>query len=99
MTSEEFTYCYELACKGNGRTSNIHLFDGYGLPGFKPVECLPEDFAGLIVWQTFQFNGEVDTEALKELKRYRKRFELIVPTARIEHVKVKPDRSRRVRIK
>lgn len=97
MDATEFNYCYELACKGRTAPDRHGKFMGYGLPDFGKCECTPEEFAGLIVWQTFCFDGSVDSEALRELKRYRQRFDLIVDVAKEDHVEVEIKARRRAK--
>lgn len=58
--------------------SQIHIFDGFGLPDFKPVVATIRQLATLIRWQTFQFNGGIDAEALNEIVYFGRRRFLIL---------------------
>ena len=46
---------------------DLSIFDGFGLPDFKPVTCTVEALAMLIRWQCFCLNGSIDSEALQEI--------------------------------
>lgn len=71
MTKEEFKQAVELARDRQGYLgfddTNIHIFSGFCLKGFKPVHCTLADVADLIRWQAFKFNGEIDAQALDEI--------------------------------
>jgi hypothetical protein len=59
---------------------DLSILDGFGLKSFKPVTVPIETVAACIRWQTFQFNGGIDTDALNECRRAfvtRKRVEVI----------------------
>jgi len=47
--------------------ADLSIFDGFGLPDFKPVTCTVEALAMLIRWQCFCLDGSVDAEALQEI--------------------------------
>ena len=47
--------------------ADLSLFDGFGLPGFRPVTCTVEALAMLIRWQCVCFDGSIDGEALQEI--------------------------------
>ena len=62
-------------CIDNG---DLGIFDGYGLPDFKPVNCRIVDVARLIGWQCQYIGGGLDMVELNELARLgRKRFNLL----------------------
>jgi hypothetical protein len=46
---------------------DLSLFDGFALPGFRPVTCTVEALAMLIRWQCVCFDGSIDGEALQEI--------------------------------
>ena len=46
---------------------DLSIFDGFGLPDFKPVTCTVEALAMLVRWQCFCLNGSIDAEALQEI--------------------------------
>ena len=65
-----------LAIARSDRPLNIEdlsIFDGFGLPDFKPITCTVEALAMLIRWQCFQLNGEINAEASQEIATYGKR--------------------------
>jgi hypothetical protein len=47
--------------------ADLSIFDGYGLPGFKPITCTLEALAMLVRWQCICFDGSIDSEALAEI--------------------------------
>ena len=51
-------------------------FDGFGLKGFKPVECTVEQVAQLIRYQARFVNGAWDEEAISEIVSCRRAFQL-----------------------
>lgn len=57
--------------------SNLHLFNGFALKGFKQVVATVKDLAALIRWQALMFNGEVDNESLTEIWNHRHRFIIV----------------------
>ena len=73
-----------LAIARSGRPLNVadlSIFDGFGLPDFKPVTCTVEALAMLVRWQCVQLNGEINAEALQEIATYgRKRFLVLSAT-------------------
>ena len=50
---------------------------GFALKGFDPVSVTIIELANLVSYQTLQFNGELDAEALDEIWRNRKAFNLV----------------------
>ena len=61
--------------------ADLALFDGLGLPDFRPVTCTVEALAMLIRWQCFCLDGSVDGEALQEIATYgRRRFHVLSAT-------------------
>jgi len=57
---------------------DISIFDGFGLPDFRPIVCTVEALAILVRWQCIQFDGSVDAEALDEIATCgRRRFTVV----------------------
>jgi hypothetical protein len=87
MTKQEMKQAMVLARDPNrnvGRdplastTTDLVLFDGFGLHGFQPVHVTLQSVASLINWQALQFNGEYDPIALGEIAECgRKKFIII----------------------
>lgn len=58
--------------------ADLAIFDGFGLPGFKPVTVTTRALAMLIRWQCVQLNGQINSEALDEIATLgRTRFNVI----------------------
>ena len=63
------------------------IFDGFGLPDFRPVTCTVEALAALVRWQCIRFDGSVDAEALDEIATCgRKRFQVLGGASCIEAI-------------
>jgi hypothetical protein len=77
MNKQEFSKALKMAKEHNYGIANISLFDGFGLPNFKPVACTLNDMAGLIAWQCFCLDGSLDNEALNEIWNCKKRFIIV----------------------
>ena len=61
--------------------ADLSIFDGFGLPDFRPVTCTVEALAILIRWQSVQLNGEINAAALQEIATYgRHRFLVLLVT-------------------
>jgi len=79
MTKEQVSKAYEIA--NNGQEigfDGIEIFDGYGLPDFKPVHATILQVAKLMKWQAQYISGQWDSEELNEIcKLGRKRFIII----------------------
>ena len=80
MTKTELSNAVELATSdvdlGN-ETLQIDIFDGFGLPDFKPVTVTTRQLAALIRWQAEYLGGGsgLDAAALNEIATIgRKRF-------------------------
>ena len=57
---------------------SMGIFDGFGLPEFKPVVCTLDALAMLVRWQCVQFNGGLDPQALNEIAECgRHRFHVV----------------------
>ena len=54
------------------------LFEGFGLPGFKPVYVTIKQLAKLIRWQCQYINGGWDLEELNSITRFGKRHFMIL---------------------
>jgi hypothetical protein len=58
--------------------ADLAIFDGFGLPDFKPITCTVEALAMLIRWQCFCLDGSIDAEALAEIAELgRRRFTVL----------------------
>lgn len=68
MTKKELREILEVA-KSNVTLldEDLSIFDGYGLKDFDKVYVTKNQVAKLIRWQTFQFNGNIDSKALNDL--------------------------------
>lgn len=79
MTKDQATQAMEIAQSNEENLcGNIDIFNGFGLSDFKPVYTTLRDVAGLIRWQCFQLDGNVNAEALNDLVTLgRKRFMII----------------------
>lgn len=77
MNKQEFSKALKMAKEHSYGIANLSLFDGFGLPHFKPIACTLNDLAGLISWQCLCFNGSIDTEALNEIWACKKRFVIV----------------------
>ena len=61
--------------------ADLSIFDGFGLPDFRPVVCTVEALAMLIRWQCFRLDGSIDAEALQEIATHgRHRFTVLSAT-------------------
>ena len=57
---------------------DLSIFEGYALPGFKPVTCTIEALAMLIRWQCVCLDGSIDATELNELAHIaRHRFTVL----------------------
>ena len=79
MTMQQLSQAVAIARSGKSLDiESMGIFDGFGLPDFKPVVCTLDALAMLIRWQCVQFNGELDHEALNEIaERGRHRFHVV----------------------
>lgn len=59
--------------------SDLALFDGFGLPDFRPVTCTLEALAMLVRWQCIRFDGSIDAEALQEIATLGRRRFTVLP--------------------
>ncbi len=61
---------------------DLSIFDGYGLPNFKPITCTVEALAMLVRWQCVCFDGSIDSNALAEIAELgRHRFMVLAGRA------------------
>jgi len=67
MTKKELKEILEVAKSNVTLDEDLSIFDGYGLKEFKKVYVTKNQVAKLIRWQTFQFNGNIDSKALNDL--------------------------------
>ena len=62
--------------------ADLALFDGFALPGFRPVTCTIEALAMLVRWHCVCLDGSIDGEALQELAECgRRRFTVLIGKA------------------
>jgi hypothetical protein len=62
--------------------ADLAVFDGYGLPDFRPIACTVEALAMLVRWECFCLDGSVDAEALEQIARLgRHRFTVLTGKA------------------
>lgn len=69
MTMQQFASAISLAASKENIEDDISIFDGFGLPDFKPVVCSVRQVARLIRWQCLQFNGKFDWAELNFMQR------------------------------
>jgi hypothetical protein len=70
MTHNQLQRAVEIAKSNTDlltESSQIDIFDGFGLGSFKPVTVTVKQVAALIRWQCFQFNGGIDATELNNL--------------------------------
>ena len=79
MTRTQLERAVQLALSGiDLDLDDLTMFDGFGLPEFKPVTVTTRALAMLIRWQCVQLNGQINSEALDEVATLgRKRFHVI----------------------
>lgn len=76
MTKDQFSAALAIA-KSKVDLSNVDdtILDGCGLPDFKPVTVSLEACAKCIRWHAFCLNGQIDSEALNDMRNWsRKRW-------------------------
>jgi len=78
MTNDQLTKATKLATSSKELPLCSGLFDGYGLPDFKPVYCSLQAVAELIRWQCVQLNGQLDMVEYNDLARLGKKRFLII---------------------
>ena len=67
MTRREFDAAFDLAKSDQDLSGHpIEIFDGFGLPDFKPIMTTLEATARCIRWQCQYLTGGWDTNALNE---------------------------------
>ena len=87
MTRNEFSKAVALAQSsetletfiGKGSSQRLNdVFNGFGLPDYDAVDVTIRDVAALIRHQAMQFNGELENEALTEIREIgRSKFQLV----------------------
>ena len=76
MTKDQFSAALTIA-KSQVDLSNVDdsILDGCGLPDFKPVTVTLEACAKCIRWNAVCLNGQIDSEALNDMRHWsRKRW-------------------------
>ncbi len=79
MTTAEFKEAVEIAASSIELNHCLSIFDGFGLPGFRPITVTLFQVARLIRWQALQINGEWDNEALNDVRNFGRCRFVIVP--------------------
>ena len=76
MRKAELSEALKLAQDPNvDLSAEDDLFNGFGLPDFKPVTCTIRQLAKLVRWQCICLNGAVDGNNLNEIAEIgRKKF-------------------------
>ncbi len=79
MTTQQLSDAVALARSGAAlNLDELDVFDGFALPGFRPVVCTPESLAMLVRWQCVCFDGSIDQQALNEIATVgRHRFRVV----------------------
>ena len=79
MTRHQLEKAVQLALsKADLDIADLSIFDGFGLPDFRPVTVTTRALAMLIRWQCVQMNGQISAEALDEIATLgRTRFNVI----------------------
>ena len=82
MTKDELNKAADIAQSDtdlSNETDQIHIFDGFALPDFKPVYVTIEQVAALIRWQCVLLNGAgFNADAFDEVARIGKRKFIVV---------------------
>lgn len=76
MTKDQFSAALTIA-KSQVDLSNVDdsILDGCGLPDFKPVTVTLEACAKCVRWHAVCLNGQIDSEALNDMRHWsRKRW-------------------------
>jgi len=79
MNRHQLEKAVQLALsKADLDVADLAIFDGFGLPGFRPVTVTTRALAMLIRWQCVQLNGQINSEALDEIATLgRTRFSVV----------------------
>jgi hypothetical protein len=79
MTAKQFGKALRLAKSDmDAGVHDIEPFWGFGLPGFERIVVTIEQVAALIRWQAFMFNGSMDQDAIREIRKIgRRKFEIV----------------------
>ena len=79
MTKKEFSQALRIAQSNEeDLPKDLNIFDGFGLPDFKPVHVTIRDVAALLRWQGLYFDGVWDAEEINEVAQCGRRRFLIV---------------------
>lgn len=81
MTRDELKQALVLSRQRTGidfAKTNIHIFEGFELRDFEPINVTLTDVADLIRWQALQFDGEFDSEELHMIATEGKRKFLVI---------------------
>lgn len=75
MTKNQFDLATKMAQEGTYADVDDSILHGCGLPGFAPVTITLDVAAKFIAWHCVMLNGQVDCEALTEMRNIsRKRW-------------------------
>lgn len=79
MTTQQFSQALQIAqSKEDLSLVDDLILDGCGLPGFQPVTVTLKAAARFIRWQCICLNGQVDSEALNEMRAISRRKWIVV---------------------
>jgi hypothetical protein len=78
MTKQQFDKAVSIA-RSNVSLDNVDdtILDGCALPDFKPVTVTLEATARFIRWHCCQLNGQIDSEALNEMRNISRKKWLV----------------------
>ena len=79
MTRQQLETAVRLALSRTDlELADLAMFDGFGLPDFRPVTVTTRALAMLIRWQCVQLNGQLNAESLDEIATLgRRRFAVV----------------------
>lgn len=79
MTSQDFQRAFDLAKSSEDLSGHdINIFNGFGLPSFKPIVATVQSVARCIRWQAQYLSGGWDNEALTECRNcFRHRVTMV----------------------
>ncbi len=78
MTKQQFDKAVTLARTTLDLNDDDEVLYGCALPNFKPVTVTLEAAAKFIRWHCVQLNGQVDSEALNEMRNISRKKWLVV---------------------
>ena len=96
MNIHEFKRAVEMAVEPRESPTNgyhhnmLDSFNGFGLRDFEPVTVTLAHVAELVRYHAMQFNGELNAEALDEIRKYGRQKFIVVPGLRGIHEPASP---------